>query len=152
MKNYSEDKTVVRFPAWDYDVDVVFSTNVDASIKRRDDNHEEGTARAICMRSQTHPRCLIIFPYRPKESTVAHESWHAVRRMLTYCGAEYDSETVAYHLGYLVQEITKFSRKHPRPKIVRKTDKSPEPCVECGQVGFHKMSCDTRGLDNRSQS
>ena len=23
-------------------------------------------------------------------------------------------------------------------------------CAECGQVGFHKMSCDSRGLENRA--
>jgi hypothetical protein len=31
-----------------------------------------------------------------------------VRRMLTYAGAELDSETVAYHLGYLVKAIILF--------------------------------------------
>ena len=42
--------------------------------------------------------------------TIAHESWHAVRHMLGTLGVDLDSETVAYHLGYLVDKIFRFMR------------------------------------------
>jgi len=44
-------------------------------------------------------------------STIAHESWHVVERMLGYVGVDLDSETVAYHLGFLVDKVFKFVRK-----------------------------------------
>ena len=120
-KAYYEEKTKIYFDAWDYEVNIVLSSNLDASINRRDKSHKfEGKTAGICMPSSSgRPQCLIILPYRPKASLIAHESWHAVRNILDYCGANYDSETVAYHLGYLVRQICSFEQKHPRPKSKR---------------------------------
>jgi hypothetical protein len=44
------------------------------------------------------------------EGTIAHESWHAILNMLVRVGADLDNEVVAYHLGYLVDEIVKLKR------------------------------------------
>ena len=43
---------------------------------------------------------------------IAHESWHAVRYMLGTLGVDLDNETVAYHLGYLVNKIFNFIRRN----------------------------------------
>lgn len=118
---YFEDPMTVRFPAWDYDVKVILSSNVDASVKRRDSSHEPGSALAVCMRNVAgNPNCLIVLPYRPEARTVAHESWHAIKNMLDFCGSDYSNETVAYHLGHLVGKITDFARKNPRPYARKK--------------------------------
>jgi hypothetical protein len=54
------------------------------------------------------PESWIILPFDAPCSSVAHEAWHAVRRMLDYCGAEQENEVVAYHLGYVVNKIIHF--------------------------------------------
>jgi hypothetical protein len=41
-------------------------------------------------------------------NTIAHEAWHVVRKMLISRGAELDNEVVAYHVGFIAGEITKF--------------------------------------------
>jgi hypothetical protein len=120
MKSYFEDKTVVKYAAWDCEIDVVLTSNVDASVKRRDPNHEPGTAYAICMHSAGNPKCLIVLPYGPSPRTIAHECWHAIRWMLDFCGATYENETVAYHLGHLVGEVSEFARKNNKPRTIRK--------------------------------
>lgn len=50
-----------------------------------------------------HPNCSV--------GTIAHECWHAVKGMMEYMGVELDSETVAYHLGYLVDKVFKFMKR-----------------------------------------
>ena len=42
--------------------------------------------------------------------TIAHESWHVIKRMLDTRGVDLDNETVAYHLGYLVDKVFQFVR------------------------------------------
>jgi hypothetical protein len=125
---YFEDKMTVKFPAWDFDVKVILTGNVDASIHRRDPNHEDGSAHAACLKNAaSNPNCLIVLPYMPGAGTIAHESWHAVRQMLDYCGANYENEVVAYHLGYLVNQITAFSLKFRKPKAGWPKRARPEP-------------------------
>jgi hypothetical protein len=53
---------------------------------------------------------FIFLPYNPSVGTIAHEMWHAVKHMMETRGVELDSETTAYHLGYLVDHVFKFVR------------------------------------------
>jgi len=70
------------------------------------DNETQGLA----VHDTDAPFSFIFLPHNASVGDIAHESWHAVRRMMEYVGAELDNEAVAYHLGYMVQEIFKFVR------------------------------------------
>jgi hypothetical protein len=52
----------------------------------------------------------IFLPYSCSVGDMAHESWHATKRMMEYVGVELDSETCAYHLGFLTGKIFRFVR------------------------------------------
>lgn len=53
---------------------------------------------------------FIFLPYHASVGTIAHEAWHIIKAMMERMDVELDSETVAYHLGYLVDEIFRFMR------------------------------------------
>ena len=55
---------------------------------------------------------IIAFSPFPSPGTIAHECWHAVRTMLLNADAELDNETVAYHLGHLVDKISDMLHKN----------------------------------------
>lgn len=59
---------------------------------------------------ENEPVSFIFLPYNTSVGDIAHESWHVVHRMMRYVGVSPDSETVAYHLGYLVNQVFKFVR------------------------------------------
>ena len=53
---------------------------------------------------------FVFLPYSASVGSIAHESWHVVRRMMEHAGVELDNEAVAYHLGFLVNKIFRFVR------------------------------------------
>lgn len=50
----------------------------------------------------------IILPEDASISTVVHECWHCVYRIMKKIGAEIENEVVAYTLGWLTEEATEF--------------------------------------------
>lgn len=54
---------------------------------------------------------LLILHESCSPGIVAHESWHAIRRILTSLDVELDNEAVAYHIGYLVNKVHVFMEK-----------------------------------------
>lgn len=54
-------------------------------------------------------KSYLFFQETATAGTIAHEAWHAVNHMLKgFAGAELEDELIAYHLGYLVDQITQF--------------------------------------------
>lgn len=53
---------------------------------------------------------FIFLPWTASAGTVAHESYHAVHEMFTFVDAKPDDETIAYHLGFIVDHITEQKR------------------------------------------
>lgn len=80
-------------------------------ISDRDFNREPDlspTCDACTMRAR-HGHTYIMFTKDATLGTIAHEAWHAIYHMLKdFAGAELEDETVAYHLGYLVDQISQF--------------------------------------------
>ena len=128
----------IDFPVFGYRIGVVFSTHVPLTMKEYFSNFEgteEDTEACHCP-FKNEGKALLFFPFTVAPGTIAHEAYHAVRRMLSYEGIglyeaedddNLDNETVAYHLGYLVKEILKcqkvankgrraFLAKHKRTK------------------------------------
>ena len=64
---------------------------------------------AFCYHVKGDGRSYIFLKFDSDESTVAHECWHIVHRVLTYCGVQdMDDEIVAYHLDHMVEKVYQF--------------------------------------------
>jgi hypothetical protein len=99
----------VYFAAFQYYVRIIISDDVVVSRKKRDgilgELFDESECLGMHCCNRPDATSYLFLTYHSLPSTIAHEAWHAVRRMLVFCGAELDSEVVAHHLGYLVGEI-----------------------------------------------
>jgi hypothetical protein len=101
----------INFHVFGYAVFVVFSTDMAKSIRARYDQLlVSDTFQAMHCREKGNPYSHLFFKIGDCSSgTVAHESWHVVRFMLNeWSGCEIDNESVAYHLGYLVDGVCRF--------------------------------------------
>lgn len=119
-----ENKMIVKFPAWSYDIHVILTSDVDLTTHKIERQIAD-TELVFSLNSErghggchiAHHKALdsyVVLPMDAPCSAVAHESWHAIRYMLTSAGADLDSETVAYHLGYLVGQIIRFLIKNEK--------------------------------------
>lgn len=76
------------------------------------DFNREPSLRATCDACTMTAASRTYLFFKKKDATpgtIAHEAWHAIYHMLKdFAGAEIEDETVAYHLGYLVDQISQF--------------------------------------------
>lgn len=109
--------TTVEFPVFcDFIVHVEITSNMEKSLAKYPptknievDNHTGGLA----VHEMDEPFSFIFLPYNASVGSIAHEAWHVVKHMMDFAGVELDSETCAYHLGFLTDKIFKFMRgKH----------------------------------------
>jgi hypothetical protein len=119
----------VYFDVWKFYVRVVLTNDLALSIRKLDPEAAKDPG-PMTMHSITRPnRCCIVLPVDTSDGTLAHEAWHAVRRMFRYAGAELENETVAYHLGHLVEKIHKMLRnaRWRDAKRTKKAKRWPKP-------------------------
>jgi hypothetical protein len=104
--------TLIEFPVFmDYIVHVEITSDVRKSMKKYPQTKDiTDVTNAMAVHVKDEPFSMIFLRYNAPVGTIAHESWHVIRRMMNYVGIELDSETVAYHLGYLVNKIFRFAR------------------------------------------
>ena len=118
MKKKTTERTeTVIFDAFDYHVHLGVTGDVVASRTERNGIlgvYDASPAGAMHAYNRETAEAYLFLPFDVRPATIAHESWHAVRRMLVFCGAELDNETVAYHLGYLVGKIHEFTDTRER--------------------------------------
>lgn len=80
-------------------------------------------ADAFCFHLKATGLSYLVLNLNSPEATVAHECWHIVHRVLTYCGvADMDDEIVAYHLDHLVEQVYKFKNAIQSASRKEKTD------------------------------
>lgn len=110
--NFKETKIV--FPVFsDYTVHVEVTTDMAKSAKRHTETEKVEVVEnmgAMAVHVSDEPQSFVFLPYNATPGAIAHESWHVIRNMMKWAGIELDSETCAYHLGYLVQKVYKFVR------------------------------------------
>lgn len=113
MKKIMHRKLKLTIPTFNWDFEIVLTKNIIPYAKSvgYEENKDDGTTTALHMYYSDEMKSIIILNPNPKAGTVAHECWHAVRRMLLHTGCELDNEVVAYHLGYLVQQVHDFVKK-----------------------------------------
>lgn len=102
---------MVKFPVfYGYTILVEETTNLSKSAAKYEATKEfadQCDGEAATLESDKGGGFIFIKP-RATLSIIAHEAWHAVKDMLDYFKVELDHECVAYHLGYLTQEIFNF--------------------------------------------
>ena len=100
----------VKFPAFDYVVEVVLTDDIAKVWARMSKKHGWGdlpTPSAFHTHDPEQGKSLLVFDIEDAyPGTIAHESYHAVRRMFLARGIRADNELVAYHLEHLVNEIS----------------------------------------------
>lgn len=108
-------KGVVKFPVFDYTVHFVETDNFDLAIQQlKLKSHAVGelTEAATWNGSEGCESYIFVHKTHQPISTIVHECWHAVFRMLSFRGLNMmDEENVAYHLDYLVKQAMSFYGK-----------------------------------------
>ncbi len=119
-------KRIVESAYGHYIVDIVLTTNINASRKKFDSIFTvpyTGT-NAMGLHCSTGTGHSVIFlPFNASPTTVAHESWHCVWAVFEYIGDLFGNETAAYLLTDLMDQIIVFqkkSKKKPAKKKGRK--------------------------------
>ena len=113
--------THLEFPVFSgYLVHIEITSDVQKSLAKYPetkcavDGEDDANTHAITVHIVNEPLTFMFLPYNVSVGTIAHESWHAVKRMMEYVDVKLDSETVAYHLGYSVDKIFRFVRGKKR--------------------------------------
>ena len=112
---HGDHELVVTFPVFSgYKVYVVLSDDLHKSNVSRFGTC--GTAAEPCVAAYYAPSELghahLFYRKDVTAGLLAHEAWHAVYGMFDWAGVvDLDNETVAYHLGYLVDKIAVFQAK-----------------------------------------
>ena len=107
--------TTIEFPVFcHYAVHVEVTTDIIKSMEKypatKSFTKEPIDAEALSIHVLNEPVSFIFLSYNASVGVIAHESWHVVRKIMQHTGIAIDSETVAYHLGYLVDAIFQFIR------------------------------------------
>lgn len=115
-EQYWEKSKLIKIPALGRDVRFVYTNDIPASRiahskKLGELDYKIGkNVDGLCAYNDDELYMFI----SPKATlgVVSHEVYHVVCRMFDYIGVEdYDEELVAYHLGYIVDEVYKFIQK-----------------------------------------
>jgi hypothetical protein len=94
-----------------YQVRVILTEDLIKSAKSRLGSEPGESADAFCYHVKDTGRSYIFLPLDAPESTVVHEAWHIIHRVLTYCHVvDMDDEVVAYHLDHLIEKIYEFKK------------------------------------------
>lgn len=109
---YGDYATWVSFDVLaNFQVRLIFTDDLMRSAQERIGSTPDGEADAFCYHVKDAGRSYIFLPLDAPESTVAHEAWHIVYRIMNYIGVkDLDDEIVAYHLDHLIEQIYKFKK------------------------------------------
>jgi hypothetical protein len=62
-------------------------------------------AEALCYMYKHAAMAEIFVKFNAKIGSISHEAFHAIWHLFEYHGMKQDDEGIAYHLGYLIEEI-----------------------------------------------
>ena len=112
--------TIFEFPVFcHYIFHVEITSDIVKSLKKypsceKVEIDPDGNTGALTVHVLDDSFSFIFLQPNASVGTIAHESWHGVMRMMEYVGVDVDHETVAYHLGFLVDKIFGFLRKRKK--------------------------------------
>lgn len=92
-----------------YQVRLIFSGDLNKSAKARlNEAPTDDNGGGFVFNVKGVGRSYLFLEHDAPESTVAHECWHIVHRIMDWIGAELDNEIVAYHLDHMVEKVYQF--------------------------------------------
>lgn len=106
--------TVIEFPVFcHFTVHVEITSSFKDTMKKykhtKDICHQcDLGADAMTISVDNEPISYIFLKPNVSVGTIAHECWHAIKNLVNYVNVGIENETVAYHLGYLVDKVFKF--------------------------------------------
>lgn len=116
MKKPKEKKMKFKIELFgNYIVQVIITDDLPQTLKNRwpdTYSNEPDNTHAICLHFDDNLESTMVLGMKMKVGTIAHESWHVVRRMYQELGVELDNEAVAYALGFITQKVEDFYTKH----------------------------------------
>lgn len=128
-----EFKTFITIPIYQYRIFVIFTSDLDETVKnlknkglmRKESNINDRNTGAFHLRFDDENFSYLIFKMNADSIQVTHECYHAVSTMFKWIGATYEEELFAYHLGYLAGEVTAIQSKAIKKydKILDKSEK-----------------------------
>lgn len=100
-------------PNLGYRVYIVITWDFKMAVKKifQDNSWETIKPNARALACHRDNRTYVFFKPDADAAEIAHEMWHAVRRMLDYIGADLENEVVAYNLEYLVAQGVSVLKK-----------------------------------------
>jgi hypothetical protein len=106
---------LIALAAWHYDVNVILTTDIEKSRQKINEKIDDigisETTNGMCVSRRDLSVSWLLLGFDATAEVVAHECWHAIWELSQWAGAELENETVAYHLGYLVQRTTDFLKR-----------------------------------------
>lgn len=104
-----------KFEVSNFNLSVVFSPDIFSSaayIADRDFlKNPTGSDTAEAFTHCAKSFAIIYLKPEADAGTIAHESYHAVRTLLRFIGAQEEEEVTAYHLDFVVSMVTVFQKK-----------------------------------------
>lgn len=140
---------LVIFHVWSkYVIHVVFSHNIFESYKMRypgrsldRDLNSTHAFHAVSRHPGGHAHLFFKIGDAPA-GVVAHECFHAIRELFGYSGVEqHDNEMYAYHLGYLVQEVSNYLYALIDSGVKSKTEVKPNEHASGASQGVNANVC-----------
>jgi len=112
LTEYGDYATWVTFEIMScYQVRLIISKDLNKSAKARlGTRPSETNGGGFVFNVNGEGRSYLFLEHNAPESTVAHECWHIVHRIMDWCGAELDNEVVAYHLDHMVEKVYEFKK------------------------------------------
>jgi len=122
MKKLKETTFKVKFDVYGYTADIIFSSNVYESVRKRmkqfnlKEHQLPVTTDGGChISNKGRQHSTLIIYDRCDSGTVVHESYHCIYRMMKFYGID-DEEAFAYHLDHLCSTI--FNKYYTKTKKV----------------------------------
>jgi hypothetical protein len=107
-------KFAVPFPPYNYHIYVIFTEDlIETAEKLADQGHltrnhgVDDTTDGFHVRMPNQSFSYIVLKYNTNINQIVHESYHAITNMFRWLSAGHEEELFAYHLGYLVDIITR---------------------------------------------
>jgi hypothetical protein len=120
MSSSLKERTkIVKLVTYGYTVKVIVSSDIERSARKRGYLFLEGSY-AQHSYTEGKPESVLFLPAVLDISLVAHESFHAVWRVMKFIGAKHEQEVMAYLLGHVVDEVYGLYTKKKKVKKIAK--------------------------------
>jgi hypothetical protein len=117
---YGDYATWIYFPILArYAVRLIITDNLAKSFGERLGEGRLGGCTDGCCFHDKNGQTWMFLSDGVSQGTVAHEAFHVMYEIHDYIGAKVENEMLAYHLGYLVNEVEKFRDKVKRVKATK---------------------------------